>query len=585
MRVVIAALLLLAVSLIGLQSPVAASENPLEPLDISSPRATYESFIEQTRVIEAAALVYADDRTSANQAALQDELRKMDRLVDLSEVSSAGRREWAEATWTALADILMRVPLPDPDTVPDAEGALAADLTRWTLPGTEITLVRVESGDRAGGYVFSADTVADLPHWRDQVEGMPILAEDAEVTDWRGSAVVSTGWLIPLGLVDDLPTVFDDHILGNPLWKVLVSIVAAMLVSLLLAAWYRWIGSRGRRGTMTRNVLSLTTPIVMLVLVAAFEWFLEQQLNIGALAARFALVGTTIAFFVALAWTFRGLVRLVVEWVIVTPLISDGSYDAHLLRLMSRVVSVIGAIGILLYGANEIGIPALGLLAGVGIGGLIIGLAAQGTVENLIGGMTLFADKPFRVGDTVEIDQDRGKVELVGPRSTRIHKLDGTRLTIPNADIAAAKVTNLTQRRDVLFLHTIGVRYETTREQLEVLVERIREEMRKNPVVVKDESMPRVRLAGFGSSSIDIEVRAYIETNDYHRFMAVQEGLLLMFLRVVEEAGTSMAFPSSTTYLTRDTGIAGMPPSDADDAADPGDDAAGQAPEARDSAP
>lgn len=107
MRVVIVTLLLLAASLIGLQAPVAATENPLEPLDISSPRATYQSFVEQSRVIEAAALVFADDRNAKNQARLIDELHKIDRLADLSDVAPAGRREWVETTWAALADILM----------------------------------------------------------------------------------------------------------------------------------------------------------------------------------------------------------------------------------------------------------------------------------------------------------------------------------------------------------------------------------------------------------------------------------------------------------------------------------------------
>ena len=242
---------------------------------------------------------------------------------------------------------------------------------------------------------------------------------------------------------------------------------------------------------------------------------------------------------------------------ITAPVISKAGYDPHLLRLVSRVIAAIGVVFILLFGANEIGIPALGLLAGASVGGLVIGLAAQSTVENLIGGMTLFADKPFEVGDFVGFGPDRGTVELIGPRSTRIRKLDGTRLTVPNSDIVQARISNYTRRNNALFLHTIGLRYETTLEQIEWLVAQIREGLRDHPRVEQDDDMPRVRLAAFGASSIDIEVRAYVDTTDVHEFMAVQEQLLAMIMRLVEAAGTSIAFPSTTAYITRDDGIVG----------------------------
>ena len=101
------------------------------------------------------------------------------------------------------------------------------------------------------------------------------------------------------------------------------------------------------------------------------------------------------------------------------------------------------------------------------------------------------------------------------------------------------------------------MRYETTLEQVEWLVERIREGLRAHPKVEQDENMPRVRLAAFGASSIDIEARAYVATTSVHEFMAVQEELLSMIMRQVEAAGTGMAFPSTTAYLTRDGGIEG----------------------------
>ena len=333
--------------------------------------------------------------------------------------------------------------------------------------------------------------------------------------------------------------------LGSPLWKSVAAILGVMLIVLVSYLWYRWIGRRGPPDSIRRHVFGLTTPLLVLLLLSIYQEFMATQVNYSGLLAELVVLGSTISFWIAVAWLFRELVELIVEWVVDTRFISNERYDTHLLRLISRVISILGVILILLFGANEIGIPALGLLATASVGGLVVGLAAQSTLENLIGGMTLFADKPFVVGDFVGFGEDNGTVEEIGPRSTRIRKLNGTQLTVPNSDIVQARISNFTQRDNALFLHTIGLRYETTLEQIEWLLAQIREGMRSHPKVERDDDMPRVRLAAFGASSIDIEARAYVATTSVHEFMAVQEELLAMIMRRVEAARTGMAFPST----------------------------------------
>lgn len=557
----VSAVLLALLAAIGLSAQVAAAEaemeNPLEPLDASSPRAAYLSFLEQTAVVEEAVLAYRADRSQATLDAYVAEIDKTRELSDLSEVPAASQDQVVEGNFVALADILMRIQRPDPESIPDADMVAADELAQWTLPGTEITLRPLEEGDRAGSWLLTPRTVAGLQGWREEVEGLPVLVEDAVITDWRRSVDLSTGPLMPGDLIRSLPAFSQERVLGSPLWKSVAALLGAALVVLLVAAWYRFIGLRGPRDSMRRHVFGATTPLFAILLLGLYEGFMASQVNYAGQLAELVVLGTTIGFWVAVAWLFRELVELVIEWVITTPYISGTRYDTHLLRLVSRVVSAIGVFAILLFGANEIGIPALGLLAGASVGGLVIGLAAQSTVENLIGGMTLYADKPFQVGDFVGFGTDNGTVEDIGPRSTRIRKLNGTLLTVPNSDIVQARISNFTKRDNALFLHIIGLRYETTIEQIEWLVERIRQGLRDHPKVESDDDMPRVRLAAFGASSIDVEARAYVATTSIHEFMAVQAELLGMILRTVEAAGTGIAFPSTTAYLTRDGGIDG----------------------------
>jgi len=555
-------LLLAVIATLVVATPLAAAEgeaeNPLEPLDSSSPRATLQAFVEQAAVTEAAALAYRSNRSLAAQRDYFDEVNRTRELFDLTEVAAASQEEVVEQSFVSLADILLRIPLPDPASMPDADMVAADELTQWTLPGTEITLRVLEEGDRAGNWVFTPRTVANLPGWRDEVEGLPVRAEDRAITDWRRNSDFSIGPLIPVALIDTLPAVANDRFFGSPLWKSVVAVLGGLLIALLVVVWYRWIGRRrGTAGAAHSRVWGASTPVLLFVLLWIYETFMSSQVNPSGQLAEVVVLGTTITFWTAVAWLYYELVKLLAEWVIASPRISDQRYDPQLVRLVARVISIVGSFLIILVGANEIGIPALGLLAGASVLGLVVGLAAQPTLENLIGGMTLFADKPFVVGDYVRFGDDDGTVEEIGPRSTRIRKLDGTQLTVPNSDVVQARIANSTMRNNALFLHTIGVRYETTLEQIEWLVQRIREGLREHPKVERDENLPRVLLAGFGASSIDIETRAYVDTTSVHEFMAVQAELLGMIMGAVEQAGTSMAFPSTTAYLTRDDGIAG----------------------------
>lgn len=533
--------------------------SPLQPLDLSSPRETYQSFAEQTARIDTLAGVYAFSRSLDNEQRLLAEVTTMAQLFDLSEVPATTRGEVTEESFTSLADVLLRVPLPEYEDVPDAAQAEDAGLVRWTFPGTEVTMEKLEEGDRAGGWVFSARTVELLPEWRDRVATRPVLVRDLGVTDWRTWGLQLTGHLIPAAVASTMSTDVGVVVLGTPLWKVITGMVVAALVIVCVVLWRRWIGRRGDPGSLASDVFALTTPLLLVVLTRLARLFMETQVNHSGLFAEVVLILTTAVIYIAWAWAFWILVRLVVSWIIATPAISEDSYDAHLLRLVSRVVSVLGVAGIVLVGANELGIPALGLLAGLGIGGLAVALAAQSTVENLIGGITLFADRPFKVGDFVAFGGEYGTVEVIGPRSTRIRKLDGTRLTVPNGEVAKSTLTNYTQRSHVMFLHILGVRYETTREQLEWLVRSLRDELSAHPMVLDDGELPRVTVAGFGSSSVDIEVRAYVDTTSFHEFMLAQHELLMIIYRMVDEAGTQIAFPSTTAYLAQDAGITGRP--------------------------
>ncbi len=201
----------------------------------------------------------------------------------------------------------------------------------------------------------------------------------------------------------------------------------------------------------------------------------------------------------------------------------------------------------ILAGLATLGVNLTATLAGLGIGGVALAFAAQKSLENLFGGFVVLSDKIVRVGDTVRIGTAVGDIEDVTLYATRLRALDRSVVTIPNGTLITAQIENRSRRDKFWFHPTLGLVYETTAEQMRAVLENLRARLESDPRVEK--GTRRVRFVRINSSSLDVEVFAYLLVPDYTTFLAVQEELLLMLLDVVEKAGTALAFPSQTTYV------------------------------------
>ena len=202
---------------------------------------------------------------------------------------------------------------------------------------------------------------------------------------------------------------------------------------------------------------------------------------------------------------------------------------------------------------SAIGFNLTTVLAGLGIGGLAIAFAAQKTLENLFGGVSVLADEVLRVGDTCRFGDRIGTIEDISLRSTRVRTNERTVLAIPNGALAAMNVENLTRRDKMLFNPALGVRYETSPDQLRYLLAEVRRMLYEHPKVESDTA--RIRLAGFDNSALNLEVFSYVLTSDFAEFTAIREDLLLRIMEIVKESGSDFAFPSRTLYMAHDQGL------------------------------
>jgi MscS family membrane protein len=202
---------------------------------------------------------------------------------------------------------------------------------------------------------------------------------------------------------------------------------------------------------------------------------------------------------------------------------------------------VVGALA-LMVALSELGYPVTTVIAGLGIGGVALALAAQKTVENLFGSVSILADQPFGVGDTIKVDGVEGTVETIGLRSTRLRTVERTLVIFPNGKLADMRIESFGPRDRIRFSTKLALRRDTEVSRIEPLVKELREKLRAHPSVHADDV--GVFLAGIGEWSYDLDVGAPVDTTDAGEFAKIREQLLLTCVRTVEEHGAKLAVPS-----------------------------------------
>ncbi len=234
---------------------------------------------------------------------------------------------------------------------------------------------------------------------------------------------------------------------------------------------------------------------------------------------------------------------------------AGGTISGHNLILVSLISGVLkGALIVIaaLAVAQALSLPLTGVLAGFGIGGLAVALAAQPTLQNLLSGFTLYADRPISVGDFCRFGDKMGTVEEIGLRSTRLRTLDRTVISVPNAQFLDMELENYTRRDRFYFATVLQLRYETRPDQLRYALAELRKLLIAHPMVVPEPM--RVRLKEFGAHSLDIELTCYILASDSEVFAAAREDVLLRIMSTVEATGAQFAFPSVVNYAAKDMG-------------------------------
>jgi MscS family membrane protein len=295
----------------------------------------------------------------------------------------------------------------------------------------------------------------------------------------------------------------------------------------------------GKRRLLNRGILLLTIGITLLVgfPMLDFDPDVEKVVNQGT--SLVAAVAIIMVAYRAIDILVDVLARRASE----TKTMLDDSLVPLLRTSMRLFVTVVGALFVL----QNLDINVSSLVAGLGLGGLAIALAAQDTVRNLLGGVTIFADKPFEVGDWVVVDGVEGTVEAVGFRSTRVRTFYNSLVSVPNGNLMDAGIDNMGQRRWRRYKTTLGVGYHTTPDQMQAFVEGIRAIIQANSGMRQDYYI--VEFHGFGATSLDVLVYCFVDAVDWNEELRTRHVLNLDIMRLAESLKVDFAFPTQTLHI------------------------------------
>jgi len=519
---------------------------PLTPLDTSSPRATLRSFCDTVDRIFVNLI--SEEPTLALRADTRHLIQQAFTCLDMSAIAPTLVESEGRQALVCLKEVLDRIALPAAADIPDAAAAKADGLKRWRLPGTEIMLTRINDGPREGDFVFSSETVSQAERFYDLIRLLPYRS-DAGSPGLHDAYVTLGGWMIPESFIRGLPAWAHVRFLGETLWQWIATLL--LLMGSTAAVWRAWNVPRRHTGSAGRDVVEkLLFPAVLIAVSLICDNLLTFQIRLtgdNLLTAKIAirvvtLVGVLGGVLVTMSWLCDLLIH--------TQGMRPEAIDSQLIRLGGKVLTFVIVSWILLNAADSIGIPVTPLMAGLGAGGLALALASQYTLENLIAGLVIFADKPVRIGDDCQFGSVRGHVERIGLRSTRIRGADRSLISVPNAEFAKMQLVNFTARDHIPLALTLTLQPDIAPRSLRKLLTRLHDVLVDHPRLANEPAS--ARLSSATPSAITVEVSAVALTGDDDEHLAIREEVLLTMMEVIRDCGCdTSAEPTVSSAMIR----------------------------------
>ncbi|MGC8605015.1 MAG: mechanosensitive ion channel family protein, partial [Desulfomonilaceae bacterium] len=444
------------------------SLHPLEPVDISSPRATLESFIRNNGK---AVFAYM----AGNFQEAQPYVNRLLKCLNLDQEYPDLKRAIGFETILYLVEILHRIEIPPYTEIPDQKAVREQKITSWSIPHTPITIGLVKDKSSNEQFLFTPDTVKRVPQLYNDVKDLPYLWGTEGIGAYKELSSHG-GLFITRKIINLFPGWAMMHFAGLRLWQWIGLMLFAIsgVLTILLAYIYglKVLDKLDKRfhTSFKHHVGGLILPVALMLFAKIGLWFVVYGLHVFnstiympiALALLFML-------YIGGIWLIGAILNRISTAVIFAGGFAKGGMDTQLIRLAFQVLALI-IIGILAidFGAR-LGLPTYSMVTGLGIGGLAVALAGREALSNLIGTIIIILDQPFKLGDYIEVGSgEHGIVTEVGFRSTHIRTRDGILISVPNSTVANMKIVNQSAPVTISRIHVpVGVAYGSDPEEVE----------------------------------------------------------------------------------------------------------------------
>ncbi len=304
-----------------------------------------------------------------------------------------------------------------------------------------------------------------------------------------------------------------------------------------------------QRKTFNFKVATALTQPLAIFISAFFLKAIGVQIALNGNAKFIWTSSTKILISIGCFWLLYCLITPIEEALKKITAKTESDLDDSLVPLISKTSKIIIVLLASLTIIEGLGVNVFSLLAGLGVGGLAIALAAKDTAANFFGSLMILFDQPFKIGDWIKINNLEGTVEEIGFRSTRVRTFYDSQIVIPNSKVANNDIDNLGRRQYRRTVETLGLTYSTTEKQLKEFTKGIKNIVHSYPLTRKDKYY--ISFKKFGDSSLEILLYFFLNVSDYKDELKAKEEILLQIKHLAETLNISFAFPSQSIYMEK----------------------------------
>ncbi|MEM1170520.1 MAG: mechanosensitive ion channel family protein [Cyanobacteria bacterium P01_H01_bin.35] len=474
-------------------------------------------------------------------------LRRAIDALNLADIPPINRQDIGTESALMLKEILDRLKLPKANMIPSQEDILSESLTHWEIPGSEIAIELVEEGFNVNEFLFTPETVNRISKFYELIEKYPYY----EFNSWKTSPgfyrfyITTPGHLLPPKWYRWLPRGKKTILFyGQTLWQwfsltimTLIGFATIFGVKFLLKRYIK-IANPNKQAW-----LGLLIPTLTLWMITFWEFMIDEHINITGTLLQNLLKLSTVVQGGVLAWFAFMVFNAIGSTIIFNMPEENKSLETVIVRNGVRLLGVLAGFIVFYTTSQEIGIAVKPIIASFGISSIAIGLGVKPYIENVVGGLSLFLNRPIKIGDFCELGGVIGTVEDIGLRSTLIRTPDRKLIYVPNTVVSTSQIVNHSQRDKYSFERTLSLSYDSIHEELGETMENLRNMLAQHPKLSEES----VSIGSLSHEIIDVDIFAYILTRDLAESLLVQEEILLKINKILDLTGAkvvALTFPN-----------------------------------------